>query len=118
MKNDLKRSPVKLLISLALILAGYLPVYAQTQKLYAPLLAATSGGSIGVTLVNPTMSDAQVTLTARNYSGAIIQKSGVTNPVTLTLAASSQTAQLGTEIFGNAISGQSGWIEISANSSS
>src|SRR5213594_950824 len=116
MKRDLW-SPVMLLLSVSLILAGRLPVQAQVQKLYSPVLAATAGGDLGITLVNPTLSDAQVTLTARDYSGAIIQASGVTNPAAWTLPASSQKARMATEIFGAGITGRMGWVEVSASTS-
>src|SRR5262245_20548880 len=95
--------------------AGRLPLQAQSQKLYAPILAETTNGGLGVTLVNPTLSEVRVTLTARTYAGAAIQQSGVSNPVTLTLPATTQKAMMATEIFGQGISGQSGWIEMSSS---
>ncbi|PYS03244.1 MAG: hypothetical protein DMG12_12665, partial [Acidobacteria bacterium] len=70
---------------------------------------------MGIALVNPTVTDATVTLTARSYSGAAIQKDDVANPVTLSLPASSQKALRAVEIFGNGISGETGWVELSAS---
>ena len=112
--KDLKGS-ITLLIAAAMILFCGLSVNAQPQKLYAPTLAAMPDGDLGITLVNPTVSDARVVLTARSYNGIPIQKAGVTNPVTLTLPSLTQNAMMATEIFGQGISGQTGWIELSSS---
>jgi len=106
------RAPI--LLCAALVVAAA-PLLEGQNKSYLPVLQATDAGDLGIALVNPTITDASVTLTARSYSGAAIQKDGVTNPVTLTLPASSQKALLAAEIFGNGISGQRGWVELSAS---
>src|SRR5438034_1987183 len=87
----------------ALIIAVALPLQGQ-NKSYLPVLQATGADDLGIALVNPTMTDTTVILTARSYSGTIIQKDDVANPVTLNLPASSQTALRAVEIFGNGIS--------------
>jgi len=103
-----------LILSAALIFATPL-LQGQTQKLYVSALQAIPGAELGLALVNPTLTEAKVTLTARSYSGAVIQSNGVANPVTLTLPASGQKALRAAEVFGNGISGQAGWVELSAS---
>jgi len=98
-----------------LVIASVLPLHGQ-NKSYLPILQATDADDLGIALVNPTMKDTTVTLTARSYSGADLQKDGVANPVTLTLPASSQRALRAVEIFGKGMSGQTGWVELSASS--
>ncbi|PYS16128.1 MAG: hypothetical protein DMG15_03455, partial [Acidobacteria bacterium] len=71
---------------------------------------------LGLALLNPTFMDATVTLTLRGYDGSLIQGTGIVNPVLLTLPASKQKAMLAQEIFGQAITGKSGWIELSMSS--
>src|SRR5438552_1426739 len=104
-----------LLLSTALIIAVALPLQGQTADSYVPGLRASDSADLGIALVNPTLTEAKVTLTARSYSGAIIQSDGITNPVTLTLAASGQIALRAPELFGTGISGQAGWVQISAS---
>ena len=98
-----------------LIFAVTLPLQAQNQKLYLPALQGADEADLGIALINPTLTEADVTLTARSYSGAILQNDDLTNPVRLTLPASSQRALFATEIFGSGISGQTGWVELSAS---
>jgi len=104
-----------LLPATVLVIAAALPLQGQ-NKSYLPVLQATDADDLGIALVNPTITDTTVTLTARSYSGAAIQKYDIANPVTLTLPASSQKALRAVEIFGNGISGQTGWVELSASS--
>ena len=104
-----------LLLTTALIIAVALPVQGQTADSYVPALQASDGADLGIALVNPTLTEAKVTLTARSYSGALIQSVGITNPVTLTLPASGQIALRAPELFGTGIAGQAGWVEISAS---
>src|SRR5436309_9475808 len=110
-----KTSISALLLSTALIIAAALPVQGQIAKSYVAALQARDGADLGLALVNPTLAEAKVTLTARDYSGAIIQGNAITNPVTLALPASGQIAVQAVELFGSGISGQSGWIEVSAS---
>src|SRR5207249_6493582 len=110
-----KTSISALLLSTALIMVAALPVQGQTAKSYVPALQARDGADLGLALVNPTLAEANVTLTARDYSGAIIQGNAITNPVTLALPASCQIAMRAAELFGSGISGQAGWIEVSAS---
>src|SRR5947208_10916886 len=99
------------------IICVLLPFAAEASELYIPALQTSKDADLGLALVNPTLSTAQVTLTARSYAGAIIAGSQIVNPVTLALPASTQKALGITEIFGPGISGQSGWVEISTSTS-
>src|SRR5262245_55335933 len=115
-KMNCQISPAKLMVSaVAIVLLFQLSLNAQAQ--YAPVLKASDNGRLGITLVNPTTAQVRVTLTARNYSGALIEKNGMKNPATLTLPASSQRALQTTEIFGDGISGQTGWVEVASSNS-
>ena len=102
------------ILGTALVIAAAFPLQGQYES-YLPILQTTDADDLGIALVNPTIAEATVTLTARSYSGALIQKDGVANPVTLSLPASSQRALLAVEIFGNGISAQTGWVELSAS---
>src|SRR5207249_9625633 len=110
-----KTSISALLLSTALIMAAALPVQGQVAKSYVPALQARDGADLGLALMNPTLSEATVTLTARDYTGAIIQNDSITNPVTLALPASGQIAVRAAELFGSGISGQAGWVEVSTS---
>ena len=110
-----KTSISALLLSTALIIAVALPLQGQVAKSYVPALQARDGADLGLALMNPTLAEATVTLTARDYTGAIIQNDAITNPVTLTLPASGQIAVRAAEVFGSGLSGQAGWLEVSAS---
>ncbi len=110
-----KTSISALLLSTALIIAVALPLQGQVAKSYVPALQARDGADLGLALMNPTLAEATVTLTARDYTGAIIQNDAITNPVTLTLPASGQIAVRAAEVFGSGLSGQAGWVEVSAS---
>src|SRR5436309_520676 len=109
-----KTSISALLPSAALIIAIASPLQGQSTS-YVPALQAREGADLGLALVNPTLSEAKVTLTARDYTGAIIQNNAITNPVTLAVPASGQIAMRAAELFGIGISGQAGWVEVSAS---
>src|SRR6266446_6161328 len=102
-----------LTLSTLLILAITLPLHGQTTRLYLPALTAVDGADFRIALVNPTASDTEVTLTARTYGGDIIGGDGIVNPVMRIMPASSQIALGGAEVFGQGISSQTGWIELS-----
>jgi hypothetical protein len=53
-----------------------------------------------------------VTLTARGYDGQVITGSGIQNPVQLQIPPHGQLARHSTELFGAAIEGRSGWVEL------
>ena len=113
----LKSSTTVLLLYGALISLAASAQPGQIQKLYLPVLQASDAADLGLALVNPTLTEAAVTLTARTYSGSIIGGNGITNPVKLTLPAATQRALLAVEIFGPGISGLTGWVEFSASTS-
>src|SRR2546426_5847454 len=112
--SGLANTRASILLAPLLVIAAALPLQGQ-HKSYLPALQATDAEDLGIALVNPTITDATVMLTARSYNGATIQKDGVTNPVTLNLPASSQKALRAVEIFGNGMSGQTGWVELSVS---
>jgi hypothetical protein len=56
-----------------------------------------------------------ITLTARSYGGGVLAGSGIINPVSITLPASSSTAVTASELFGQG--GLSGWVELQTTSS-
>lgn len=109
-----KTSISALLLSAALIIAIALPLQSQSTS-YVPALQAREGADLGLALVNPTLSEARVTLTARDYTGAIIRNDAITNPVTLALPASGQIAVRAAQLFGSSITGQAGWLEVWAS---
>src|SRR3989441_11633264 len=113
----MKLARTVLLLPAALIAFAAAPRPAQIQKLYLPVLQSSDAADLGLALVNPTLTEAEVTLTARTYSGSIIRGNGITNPVKLTLPASTQKALRAVEIFGSGINGLTGWVELSASSS-
>src|SRR5262245_57923576 len=121
MRGQIPNRPVLSTILFALIVATVLIVscastaQGQIQKLYMPALQATDGSAFQLGLINPTLAEAKLTLTARNYAGAIIHDDDIANPVSLILSASSQKALRMTEIFGPGISRWTGWVEISAS---
>jgi len=80
-----------LIVATVLLIAATLPLEGQYAS-YLPVLQTTDADGLGIALVNPSMKDTTVTLTARSYSGADLQKDGVANPVTLTLPASRYSA--------------------------
>ena len=98
------------------ILAGSGIVFGQTTRQYVPALQATNSADLRITLLNPTALNVRVTLTARTYSGDVIQGAGIVNPVARVLPASSTTAFSRAEIFGDGISSQAGWVEVSTSS--
>src|SRR5216117_2259102 len=116
MKSSLPNSRLPLFPStLLIVILLALPLRGQTTRSYVPALKASGGADLGLALVNPTLTEAKVTLTAISYDGVIIQNDTVTNPVSVTLPASGQVALRTAELFGSGISGQAGWVEISAS---
>src|SRR5437773_4481429 len=88
-----KTSISALLPSAALIIAIASELQGQSTS-YVPALQAREGADLGLALVNPTLSEARVTLTARDYTGAIIRNNAITNPVTLALRSEEHTSEL------------------------
>ena len=108
-------SAAALFLAAAPVVVNASPVQGQNEKLYVPALRPIDTANLGIALMNPTLTEARVTLTARSYDGTIIQKTQMVNPVTLTLPGSGQIASLASELFGSGISGQTGWVEIAAS---
>src|SRR5437867_1198897 len=96
------------------VIVSELPLHGE-NILYLPALQGANAVDLGVALVNPTLSETTVTLTARNYNGNVVQGAGIMNPVTLKISALSQKALMATEIFGPGISGKTGWVELSTS---
>ena len=105
----------KLIVTAVAVLGFVTAAHGQVPSLYLPQLQASDAADLGLALSNPTLSEVTVTLTARTYSGTTISGDGITNPVTLTLPAQGQRALRTVEIFGTAIAGQTGWVEIQAS---
>ena len=87
----------------------------QSRFLYMPVLQYTGSADSKLTLVNPALEPAAVTLTARSYSGALLRGPGIINPVVMTVPASSSSALQARELFGSGVS--SGWVEVQTASS-
>ena len=115
MKCRLLKRGVCTLFSVAVIVAGALPCRAQNEKLYVPELQANDAAELGLALLNPTSREAKKALTARTYSGALIQSDQITNPVELTIPAACQKSLTAAEIFRKEIFGRTGWVELSAS---
>ena len=92
------------------LLSSSLTAAAQSRALYMPVLESTDSADSKLTLANPSLEPATVTLTARSYTGATLQRPGIINPVSMTLPPSSSRALRAREIFGAGIS--SGWAEL------
>src|SRR5881396_766932 len=115
MKSSLLNSRLSLFLSTLIVILLASPLRGQTTRSYVPALKASGGADLGLALVNPTLTEAKVTLTAISYDGVIIQNDTVTNPVSLTLPGSGQIALRAAELFGSGISDQAGWVEISSS---
>src|SRR5438093_6173642 len=87
-----------------------LTAHAQPGSLYMPVLQSADSIDAKLTLVNPAVEPATVTLIARSYAGAVLRGPGIINPVSLTLPASSSRALRTRELFGDGVS--SGWVEL------
>ncbi|PYS08889.1 MAG: hypothetical protein DMG15_25635, partial [Acidobacteria bacterium] len=74
----LKSGWTALLLSAALIILSQSSLEGKSQKLYLPVLQLSDAANLGLALVNPTLNEAEVTLTARTYSGSIIGGIGIT----------------------------------------
>src|SRR5262245_6493502 len=98
-----------------LIASSSLIAQTGSRTLYMPVLQWTASAESMLTLVNPSLEPANVTLIARSYSGAQQQGAGVINPVSMSLPASSSRALRAKEIFGSAVS--AGWVELQTTSS-
>lgn len=105
---------IRLCMVLCFVLFGTLGAHAQVvdyaQTLYAPVLQSTAAGDLGIALSNPGRVPVDVIATARSYTGEIISDSRITNPVVLSLPALGQRAFTASEVFGQGINGQTGWI--------
>jgi hypothetical protein len=106
------------LSAIVLLCVFSLSLHAQaaTQTLYLPVLQATNSGDLGLALSNPTLSAVTVTLTARDYTGAVISGTGITNPATINIPATGQRALRTVEIFGTGMTGKVGWVELLSSS--
>src|SRR5437879_13660727 len=105
------------LLFLMTIFAFTIDSFAETQKLYMPILQATNTADLGLTLCNPTLSDATVILTAHGLDGKAIAGQDITNPVSLSVPASGQLALRAAEIFGTGILGKDGVVDVDCSES-
>src|SRR5262245_16743774 len=112
-------SPLRLLaiIFIFIVLAlSPLAASAESRPLYMPMLQSGDSAEARLTLVNPTVEPVTVKLIARSYGGAMLQGSGIINPVSITMPPSNSRVLLAKEIFGYGVS--SGWVELQADSPS
>jgi hypothetical protein len=97
--------------SVLLLLAS--PVLARAAStLNFPRLSFENDRYTGIAIVNPSSSDAVVTLTAYGPGGERLAGSGFTNPAQITIRARQQVAKLTTEMFGTGLSAATvGWFQ-------
>jgi sugar lactone lactonase YvrE len=79
------------------------------------MMQSAGASNIGIALTNPMLQPAQVTLTARSYTGETIAGDGITNPATITLPAQGQRAASMPEIFGPGMAGRTGWVALTTS---
>src|SRR5262245_37739409 len=91
------------------------PLNAEQRHYFAPALGISNSGELGLALLNPGAYELSMTVTAHDYTGAVISGANITNPAELRLAASSQKALRTSELFGAGIRGKTGWLEIAAS---
>src|SRR5205823_6080097 len=103
---------VVVFLSVVSILFCIQPAGAQAPTMYLPGLEAVDGTELGLALLNSGSGDAQVTITARTYDGAIIGGTAVVNPYTLVVPASGKAELRLSDLLGSGISQQHGWLEI------
>jgi hypothetical protein len=75
--------------------------------MYLSALEAADGTQLGLTVLNTSSADAQVTLTARTYDGAV-----AAGPLVLSVNASGKLEIMLADLFGSGISNQLGWLEV------
>ncbi len=90
------------------------PLFADSV-LNFPRLTSDSNFLTGVAIVNPTSSDASVTITAYGSNGSVLTGDGVTNPVTVTVSANQQFSKLTSELFGSIPSTSAAWFQASSS---
>jgi hypothetical protein len=85
--------------------------------MYLPALEALDGTELGLAFVNTGSTEAQVTVTARTYQGALIADTPIVNPSTLKVPVSGQLEIRLADLFGPGISNQHGWLEVTPSTS-
>ncbi|MBI1748201.1 MAG: phosphodiester glycosidase family protein [Acidobacteria bacterium] len=90
----------RVLHTLSCLTAAFIPIGFSESILIIPHMSHEPSGYTGFALVNPTDQNAEVTLTAYDESGKVIQSAEVRNPSTLSVPARSQVSQLDSEFFG------------------
>ena len=70
---DALRNPIRttIFLSLAVFAVGLLPLEGQLQSLFIPSFQVSDAADFALALVNPTLTLAEVTLTARSYDGFV-----------------------------------------------
>ncbi len=90
---------------------------------YFPRLLSTNGSAAGedqftgFAAANLDTAAASLTFTAYDSSGALIQGTGISNPVTVDLPGSAQLARLESQIFGSGIRAldRTGWVRLESS---
>lgn len=102
------------LVLAPMLLSGQ-TLYSQGGSLYLPLLNFSGANQIGLALSNPSVYDADLTVTAFSEKGSLLEGLEKSNPAEITIPAKGQSARLLREIFGDGILGKRGWVEISGS---
>jgi hypothetical protein len=84
----------------------------EQPALFVPALASGPADQLSIAWTNPLPTAITLTLSARGYDGQLIAGPGIQNPAQLTIPSGGQAARPASEIFGAAIVGRSGWLEI------
>jgi len=79
-------------IGILFCLAVAAPLTAQQTHYFLPVIAGTSSMNMGLALVNPGTTGVAITLTARDYAGAVITGPNITKPASIRIPASGQNA--------------------------
>lgn len=97
----------------------------QTVKLVVPRLVTNAGGTTvpddsehtGIAVANLSDTEAFLTFTAYDNSGALIAGASITNPAVRTLPAGAQLAIMDVELFGSGLPDEHavGWVEIDSS---
>ncbi len=102
-----------MLLPCLLTLWGPTWLYADSY-LNFPRLTADRDVLTGIAIVNPTVNEAKVVLTAFGFDGIPLTGAGITNPVTITISANQQFSKLTVELFGSPLPANAAWFQASS----
>ena len=104
-------------IALILVWLGLCPYALSSSTLNFPRISYDLGTFTGLAFVNPNTTQATITLTAYGTDGAVIDRPGFRNPVTLTVPAGRQIARVLTDpdMFGSLPADQVAWVQATSS---